>query len=167
MHIVTTTHVTKVAMHVLVHVMHFIVHVSVVGMTGMVIMIMGSVVVIMTCMSKEIVPVIILKSHILMTKGTEGEEIPTVVIIIIFKQVIKIKKSVVPLIAVASSEVEGESLPVLVVAVLVSIERFIESLEEVIHVEREGLSPPAPSLSLGLVRRVPELIVSLPLLRVT
>lgn len=167
MHIVTTTHVTKVAMHVLVHVMHFIVHVSVVGMTGMVIMIMGSVVVIMTCMSKEIIPIIILESHILMTKGTEGEEIPTVVIIIIVKQVIKIKKSVVPLIAVASSEVEGESLPVLVVAVLVSIERFIESLEEVIHVEREGLSSPAPSLSLGLVRRVPELIVSLPLLRVT
>ena len=151
MHIVTTTHVTKVAMHVLVHVMHFIVHVSVVGMTGMVIMIMGSVVVIMTCMSKEIISIIILESHILMTKGTEGEEIPTVVIIIIIvKQVIKIKKSVVPLIAVASSEVEGESLPVLVVAVLVSIERFIESLEEVIHVEREGSSP-APSLSLGLV----------------
>lgn len=124
-------------------------------MLGIVVVVMGPIIMMtmmMTCMSEHILSVISKEIHIMTTKRTasKGEEV-TIVIIIIFEQIVEVEKSGVALVSISvAAKVERESLLMLVVSVLMCIERLIESLEKVIHVECELLSM-ATSSTLGLI----------------
>lgn len=124
-------------------------------MLGIVVVVMGPIIMMtmmMTCMSEHILSVISKEIHIMTTKRTasKGEEV-TIVIIIIFEQIVEVEKSGVALVSISvAAEVERESLLMLVVSVLMCIERLIKSLEKVIHVECELLSM-ATSSTLGLI----------------
>lgn len=124
-------------------------------MLGMVIVVMGPVIMMtmmMTCMSEHILSIVSKEIHIMTTKRTasKGEEV-TIVIIIIFEQIVEVEKFGVALVSISvAAEVERESLLMLVVSVLMCIERLIKSLEKVIHVECEWLSM-AISSTLGLI----------------
>lgn len=125
------------------------------GVLGIVVVVMGPIIMMtmmMTCMSEHILSVISKEIHIMTTKRTasKGEEV-TIVIIIIFEQIVEVEKSGVALVSISvAAEVERESLLMLVVSVLMCTERLIESLEKVIHVECEWLSM-ATSSTLGLI----------------
>lgn len=125
-------------------------------MLGIVVVVMGPIIMMtmmMTCMSEHILSVISKEIHIMTTKRTasKGEEVTIVIIIIIFEQIVEVEKSGVALVSISvAAEVERESLLMLVVSVLMCIERLIESLEKVIHVECEWLSM-ATSSTLGLI----------------
>lgn len=120
----------------------------------MVIVVMGPVIMMtmmMTCMSEHILSVISKEIHIMTTKRTASKGEVTIVIIIIFEQIVEVEKSGVALVSISvAAEVERESLLMLVVSVLMCIERLIKSLEKVIHVECEWLSM-ATSSTLGLI----------------
>lgn len=117
-------------------------------MLGMVVVVMGPVImmtIMMTCMSEHVLAVISEEIHIMTTKGEEV----TIIVILIFEQIVEVEKSGVALVSISvAAEVERESLLMLVVSVLMCIECFVKSAEEVVHVECEWLSV-ATSSTLG------------------